>query len=50
MEQALPLDDVLFDPSVEETGDISNMTAEEYLSWVRYMLCFTFICLLTFCM
>ena len=39
MEQpALPLpdDDVVFDPSVEETGDISNMSAEQYLAWVRH--------------
>jgi survival of motor neuron protein-interacting protein 1 len=36
MEVALPLESVDFDKSVEATGDISNMTAEEYLSWVRY--------------
>lgn len=37
MERALPIDEyVPFDSSVEDTGDISNMTAEQYLSWVRY--------------
>jgi Survival motor neuron (SMN) interacting protein 1 (SIP1) len=37
MEKALPVTDyVAFDSSVEATGDISNMTAEQYLSWVRY--------------
>lgn len=37
MEKALPvMDYVAFDSSVEDTGDISNMTAEQYLSWVRY--------------
>ena len=37
MEKALPvMDYVAFDSSVEATGDISNMTAEQYLSWVRY--------------
>ncbi len=36
MEKALPLDVVDYDPSVEESGDVSNMTAEQYLSWVRY--------------
>ena len=36
MEQALPLDDVEFDMNVEATGDVTNMTAESYLSWVRY--------------
>ena len=37
MERALPIDEyVAFDSSVEDTGDISNMTAEQYLSWVRY--------------
>ena len=37
MERALPIDEyVPFDSSVENTGDISNMTAEQYLSWVRY--------------
>ena len=37
MEPALPLDDgVAFDPSVETTGDISNMTVEQYMAWVRY--------------
>lgn len=37
MERALPMDEYIpFDSSVEETGDISNMTAEQYLSWVRY--------------
>lgn len=37
MEKALPVTDyVAFDSSVEVTGDISNMTAEQYLSWVRY--------------
>lgn len=30
------MDYVAFDSSVEATGDISNMTAEQYLSWVRY--------------
>ena len=37
MERALPIDEfVPFDSSVEDTGDISNMTAEQYLSWVRF--------------
>ena len=38
MEPALPIDDdgVTFDPSVETTGDISNMTVEQYMAWVRY--------------
>ena len=37
MERVLPLDEyVAFDSSVEDTGDISNMTAEQYLSWVRF--------------
>jgi hypothetical protein len=35
MEPALPLDYVEFDPHVEHTGDISDMSAEQYLSWVR---------------
>ena len=30
------MDYVAFDSSVEDTGDISNMTAEQYLSWVRF--------------
>ena len=37
MEPALPIDEeVTFDPSVETTGDISNMTVEQYMAWVRY--------------
>eukprot|EP01038_Epipyxis_sp_PR26KG_P012487 gene12487-16753_t len=36
MEPVLPLDEVDFDHSVEQTGNIDNMSAEEYLSWVRY--------------
>ena len=40
MERALPvMDYVAFDSSVEDTGDISNMTAEQYLSWVRRQAC-----------
>ncbi len=35
METALPVENVPYDHSVEETGDVSEMTAEEYLSWVR---------------
>jgi hypothetical protein len=35
MEQALPLEAVSFDVSAAQTGDVSTMTAEEYLSWVR---------------
>jgi Survival motor neuron (SMN) interacting protein 1 (SIP1) len=35
MDQALPVDDVEFDMSVEVTGDISSMSAEQYISWVR---------------
>lgn len=35
MEQAIPLEFVDFDPNVEETGDISTLSAEQYLSWVR---------------
>eukprot|EP01035_Chromulina_nebulosa_P030520 gene30520-40551_t len=35
MEPALPVDYVEFDPHVEHTGDISEMSAEQYLSWVR---------------
>ena len=31
----LPVEDVEYDHSVEETGDISNMTPEQYLAWVR---------------
>jgi hypothetical protein len=34
MEQALPIKFVDYDLSVEETGDISQMSAEQYLSWV----------------
>jgi len=36
MEAALPLEATEYDPSVEETGDVSEMTAEQYLSWVRH--------------
>lgn len=35
MEKALPVEDVDFDPNVEFTGDVSSMSPEEYLSWVR---------------
>ena len=35
MEQVLPFKKVTYDHSVEQTGDISNMSAEEYISWVR---------------
>ena len=35
MEQALPLDFESYDPQIEITGDISSLTAEQYLSWVR---------------
>ena len=33
------IDNVPFDSSVEDTGDITNMTAEQYLSWVRRQAC-----------
>ena len=33
---ALPISHVAFDHSVEQTGDVSNMTAEQYMSWVRH--------------
>ena len=40
MERVLPvIDHVAFDSSFEETGDITNMTAEQYLSWVRRQAC-----------
>jgi len=35
IEAAIPLESVPYDPIVNETGDISSMTAEQYLSWVR---------------
>lgn len=35
MDAALPLEFVEYDESVEETGDVSEMSAEQYLSWVR---------------
>lgn len=35
MEQVLPFDNVPYDKSVDITGDISQMTAEQYFSWVR---------------
>ena len=35
MEPVLPFQNVPYDKSVEDTGDISNMSAEEYFSWVR---------------
>jgi hypothetical protein len=44
MEKALPLDFVDYDPAVEISGDISKMSALEYLSWVRYVrLILTFL-------
>lgn len=36
MDPVLPVFDVAFDPNVEETNDISDMSVEEYLSWVRH--------------
>ena len=36
MEKALPLETVSFDHEKAESGDISKMSAEEYLSWVRH--------------
>lgn len=36
MEQALPVNDCFFDEDIIQSGDISSLTAEEYLSWVRY--------------
>eukprot|EP01039_Chlorochromonas_danica_P003369 gene3369-3694_t len=33
--QALPVENVAFDESVEVTGDISKMDANQYLAWVR---------------
>lgn len=40
MERALPvMDHVAFDSSVDDTGDITNMTAEQYLAWVRRQAC-----------
>jgi hypothetical protein len=35
MDQVLPIQDVPYDESVEVTGDVSALSAEEYLSWVR---------------
>lgn len=35
MEQVLPFKKVAYDYSVTQTGDVSNMSAEEYISWVR---------------
>eukprot|EP01033_Poteriospumella_lacustris_P004499 gene4499-3216_t len=35
MEQALPVEYVPFDETVELTGDVSEMSVEQYLSWVR---------------
>jgi hypothetical protein len=35
MEQALPIYEVEYDASVDDTGDISNLTAEQYMSFVR---------------
>jgi hypothetical protein len=35
MEPALPVEFVPYDVNVESTGDISNMDAAQYLSWVR---------------
>mmetsp|Transcript_7823 Transcript_7823/g.11689 ORF Transcript_7823/g.11689 Transcript_7823/m.11689 type:complete len:397 (+) Transcript_7823:1-1191(+) len=35
MEAAIPVEYVEYDPTVEETGDISLMSADQYLSWVR---------------
>ena len=36
MEKALPLELVEFDLAKAESGDLSNMSAEEYLSWVKH--------------
>jgi len=36
MEQALPTNDCYFDPKLIEAGDITSLTAEQYLSWVRH--------------
>lgn len=36
MEKALPLELVAFDLAKAESGDLSNMSAEEYLSWVKH--------------
>lgn len=36
MEKALPLELVAFDSAKAESGDISDMSAEEYLSWVKH--------------
>ena len=36
MDPVLPIIDVEYDASIEVTGDISNFTAEQYLSWVRH--------------
>ena len=38
MEQVLPFTHIEYDRSAVEAGDISNFTAEEYLSWVRYVV------------
>ena len=35
LSQALPVVMVPFDESVEVTGDVSNMSFEQYMSWVR---------------
>ena len=35
MEAAIPVEFAEYDPTVEETGDISLMSADQYLSWVR---------------
>lgn len=35
MEPCLPVEFVQFDETVEITGDVSQMSAEQYLSWVR---------------
>ena len=35
MEAVLPVSKVAFDAAAAESGDVSNMTAEQYMSWVR---------------
>jgi hypothetical protein len=35
MEQVLPFENVPYDETVNLTNDISHMSAEQYLSWVR---------------
>lgn len=35
MDPVLPLELIPFDETVELTGDVSQMSVEQYMSWVR---------------